>query len=245
VPFIDDHEAADHAREVSRRAASLDLSSREVDLLRAWARMQALAAKARRPGAVDEAILAAAQHEVRRACGDVILTDDVDRYFAVGDLAAVAVVRRLGGFEAETPLCREVGDAAAVGVAHSALRAGFLDRRGRLQAHPVVALTLVRIGWRIDCGLVPTARLEPVALDAYDAFRLQFGRALPIEERLRALERFAERYPAYDALSARAALLLDAGARDEALMILTKAVSRAPGHLGLRNHLLFVRGPQS
>lgn len=242
VPELEQERADQYVARVLARSSRQSFTDSDRELVSQWIELQSALTDRRDRGVTETARLARAQFALRHSCTERGQRGRRQRLLTVGDWVAVTLTATLVGASPghRGRLARQVRQASQ-GFRRSARRSGLVDAQGRLRAHLSVPLTLARMGWRVDCGLPPDLALEPEALDAWRLFQIQFGWALRPEQRLRALERFAERHPDYRVLPARTALLIAADQRERALVGLHRALSRRPDDLAIRNHLLFVR----
>jgi hypothetical protein len=230
IPSLDTVEATRHLQSVSARVAQLDLSGADRALIDLWKRSLGWGAS---PGQ-DVA------REYRSRCKTIASDVGTDHVLAVGDAASLELVRATVAVELDP-------GPEPIPFFTMARATGMLDRRGRLRTHPIVILALGQASWREKCGLERELGLGPPELEALDVFLIRFGSAMNdrlgandrfVSERLRSLDRYAERHPDYPVVPARAAVLLASGDRDRAATALGDASAQRPGDLALGNYSL-------
>lgn len=238
TPRVDGDLATQHLERLMARVDGRGSTDEELALADRWGTVHQELLNARERGQRSNQDLALAQTDFRR---DVQLFSDehgVEALLVLGDRAALSVLRHLTATrQPESRLASSVQPAAR-GFVNSARSVGLLGQAGELRTHTVIALTLIRMGWRLDCGLDEQVGFDAVSRESVDVFRLRFSTAASLDQRLEALERYSRRHEDYPVERARTALFVAAGERERAYVHLLKQSRREPGRLVLRNNLL-------
>ncbi len=238
IPRLDRYEADRHLQSVAALTARQEISRRDEIVIERWQRVVGWGPSV--DGTSDDEPSDQLVNELQLGCVEIASRAGRDHFFAVGDVAALALTRA-------TVALQLVESGGGARFFRMAREVGLLDSRNRLRAHPLVVLALAKASWRERCGIELETEMTPTELDGLDVFLIRFGdrfarratnRAAFRERRLRSLERFSERYPSYPSIRARAALLTADDDLGGAVLALRTGLATRPGDRALRNYLL-------
>jgi len=238
IPVIDAMEADNYLKTVAARTAEIERTLDLRMLVEDWESLLEVERELDHEG--TRQLVGRAQNRLRESCHKAALRGGRERPIRIGEKVALELTRAVvklerGDQEALTDVRRLGGEFSDV------MRdTRVLDRNLKLRVHPIVLYALVSKRWRSSCGIYA----EPASIerDAFDVFRIRFGRELPLSSRLDSVDSFASRNPEYPAVRAKAAILSSSKRQKQLERLLLKAVRENPRDIALVNYFVFASG---